>query len=246
MSASQKTGFRLLAAGEAALVVELGETIDAAVNQRVHVLDAAIAAAKLAGVVETVPTYRSILVSFDPLATDAEALGAAIAAIAAGDLDHAAPSGRRWFIPVAFGGEYGEDLEDVARRTALSTDEVVRLHTAEDYRVYMLGFSPGFAYLGTLPKPLHLPRRETPRLKTPAGSVMQGGAQAAISPTAMPSGWHILGRTPVRIFDLAAAQPFLLAPGDHVRFVAIAPARFAGLAALAEQGKLVPDSEALS
>ena len=107
MSALQKTGFRLLAAGEAALVVELGETIDAAVNQRVHVLDAAIAAAKLAGVVETVPTYRSILVSFDPLATDAEALGAAIAAIAAGDLDHAAPSGRRWFIPVAFGGEYG-------------------------------------------------------------------------------------------------------------------------------------------
>ncbi|MBL8838541.1 MAG: allophanate hydrolase subunit 1, partial [Alphaproteobacteria bacterium] len=145
-----------------------------------------------------------------------------------------------------FGGAYGEDLDDVARRTNLSTAEVVALHTEADYRVYMLGFSPGFAYLGALPKALHLPRRETPRLKTPAGSVMQGGAQAAISPTAMPSGWHILGRTPVRIFDLAAARPFLLSPGDHVRFVAVPPARFTGLAALAERGALAPDSEALS
>lgn len=237
---------RLLPAGEAALVVELGEAIDPAVNQRVHQLDAAIAAAKLAGVVETVPTYRSILVGFDPLATDAATLGAAITALAAQDFSHAAPTGRRWFIPVAFGGEYGEDLDDVARRTKLSSAEVVALHTAEDYRVYMIGFSPGFAYLGTLPKALHLPRRETPRLKTPAGSVMQGGAQAAISPTAMPSGWHILGRTPVRIFDLAAARPFLLSPGDHVRFVAVPAARFIGLAALAERGALVPDSEALA
>ena len=117
MKTAAPADIRLLPAGEAALVVELGETIDPAVNQRVHLLDAAIAAARLPGVVETVPTYRSILVSFDPKAADATALGAAITTLAAQDFSHAAPSGRRWFIPATFGGEFGEDLDDVARRT---------------------------------------------------------------------------------------------------------------------------------
>jgi KipI family sensor histidine kinase inhibitor len=243
---SASDALRLLSAGEAALVVELGDAIDPAINARVHRLDAAIAAARLPGVVETIPTYRSILVCFDPLATEAAALGAAIRALAA-DLAHApAAAGRRWIIPAAFGGEHGEDLAEVARRVSLSPAEVVALHTAADYRVYMLGFSPGFAYLGALPRPLHLPRREVPRLKTPAGTVMQGGAQAAISPTAMPSGWHLLGRTPVRLFDLARDPPFLLAPGDHVRFVAIPSADYVRLAADSERGRLRVESEVLA
>jgi KipI family sensor histidine kinase inhibitor len=236
---------RLLPAGEAALVVELGDTIDPAINACVHRLDAAIAAAHLAGVVETIPTYRSILVSFDPAATSADALGDAIRALAGAADTGPAAAGRRWLIPAAFGGEYGEDLEEVARRVALSPAEVVRLHETTDYRVYMIGFSPGFAYLGTLAEALRLPRRENPRLKTPAGTVMQGGAQAAISPTAMPSGWHLLGRTPVRLFDLARDPPFLLAPGDHVRLVAIPASDYQRLAADAERGALVVESERL-
>jgi KipI family sensor histidine kinase inhibitor len=239
------TQLRFLPAGEAALVVELGDTIDPAINARVHRLDAAIAAARLGGVVETIPTYRSILVSFDPEAASAEALGDAIRALAGAADAALAAAGRRWLIPAAFGGEYGEDLEDVARRVELSPAEVVKRHEATDYRVYMLGFSPGFAYLGTLDEALRLPRRENPRLKTPAGTVMQGGAQAAISPTAMPSGWHLLGRTPVRLFDLARDPPFLLAPGDHVRLVAIPAADFARLAADAEHGTLKVESAAL-
>jgi KipI family sensor histidine kinase inhibitor len=236
---------RLLPAGEAGLVVELGDAIDPAINARVHRLDAAIGAARLPGVIETIPTYRSILVSFDPEAASPEALGSAIRALAGSAEDASAAAGHRWFMPTAFGGEYGEDLEEVARRVELSPAEVVKRHEAADYRVYMLGFSPGFAYLGTLPEALRLPRRETPRLKTPAGTVMQGGAQAAISPTAMPSGWHLLGRTPVRLFDLARDPPFLLAPGDHVRLVAIPAADFPRLAADAERGALRVESEAL-
>ncbi len=237
---------RILPAGDGALVVELGDGIEPALNERVHRLDLRIVEAALPGVVETVPTYRSILVTFDPLETDAAALTARVLDLAAGLSDAAASGGRRWIIPVCFGGPHGEDLEDVARRTGLTPDEVVALHCAADYRVYMLGFSPGFAYLGGLPEPLHLPRRENPRLKTPAGSLMQGGAQAAVSPLAMPSGWHLLGRTPLRMFDVRRPRPFLLAPGDRVRVTAIGAPEYDRLAAEAARTDLLPqlDEEA--
>ncbi len=236
----------LLPAGDAALVAELGDAIDPDLNDAVQALDAALAAAAPAGLVETVPTYRSLLVHYDPCLTDAATLGALLRDLVQG-LDRAArPAGRRWFLPVCFGGDLGEDLGFVAARTGRTETQVVALHCAADYRVYMLGFSPGFAYLGGLPAELHLPRRENPRLSTPAGSIMQGGAQAAVSPMVMPSGWHLLGRTPVRSFDLRRDQPFLLAPGDRLRFHAIDRDRFDALSARAEAGQLMPDSEALS
>jgi len=231
---------RLLPAGEAALLVELGDTIDPDLNEAVHRLDAAINRAELDGVVETVPTYRSILVSFDPTRTTAPALAAAISALktAAGDAN--ATERRRWFVPVCFGGAHGEDLVEVASRAGLSAEAVVDLHCAADYRVYMLGFSPGFAYLGGLPEALHLPRRENPRAVTPAGSFMQGGSQAALSPVAMPSGWHLIGRTPLCLFDPGRSQPFPLAPGDRVRLVAIGAGDFDRMAGRTD---LLPDSE---
>lgn len=236
----------LLPAGDAALVAELGDTIDPALNEAVQALDAALTDAAPAGLVETVPTYRSLLVHYDPCLTDAETLGAILRDLA-GSLDASArPAGRRWFLPVAFGADLGVDLGFVAGQTGRTEAEVVALHCAADYRVYMLGFSPGFAYLGGLAPELHLARRENPRLSTPAGSIMQGGAQACVSPLAMPSGWHILGQTPVLTFDLRRERPFLLAPGDRVRFIAIDRDRFAALQAEAAAGGLVPDSEALS
>ncbi len=236
----------LLPAGDAALVAELGDAIDPDLNDAVQALDAALAAAAPAGLVETVPTYRSLLVHYDPCLTDAETLGALLRGLARG-LDQAArAAGRRWFLPVCFGGDLGEDLGFVADRTGRTEAAVAALHCAADYRVYMLGFSPGFAYLGGLPAELHLPRRENPRLSTPAGSIMQGGAQAAVSPMVMPSGWHLLGQTPVRTFDLRRDRPFLLAPGDRLRFQAIDRDRFAALSARAEAGDLMPESEALS
>ncbi|MFP5515076.1 MAG: 5-oxoprolinase subunit PxpB [Alphaproteobacteria bacterium] len=234
---------KILTAGDRALIVELGDGIDVGLNDRVHRLDRRIADAAIAGVVETVPTYRSILVTFDPLAVEAEAVARRVLDLAAGLPDRSEPSGRRWVVPVCFGGAHGEDLEEVARRTGLTPEKVIELHCAADYRVYMLGFSPGFAYLGGLPEALHLPRRENPRLKTPAGTIMQGGAQASVSPLAMPSGWHLLGRTPLKTFDARRARPFLLAPGDRVRFTAIDAVEYDRLAAEVERTDLLPQLE---
>jgi len=235
---------RLLPAGDGALVIELGEAIAPEINARVHALDAAIGRAGIRCISETVPTYRSILVYFDALAADAGSLSERLLALAAEDHSRDETTARRWHIPVAYGGAHGIDLEDVAKATGLSTAEVVALHAAADYAVYMIGFSPGFAYLGGLAEALHLPRRTNPRLKTPAGSVMVGGMQAAISPLAMPSGWHILGTTPARLFEPAAAEPFLLRPGDRVRFQPVSVADFERLSQAARHAGWRPDHDA--
>jgi 5-oxoprolinase (ATP-hydrolysing) subunit B len=234
---------RLLTAGEGAVVVEFGDTVDPALNDAVQRLDAAIRDARIAGVIETTPTYRSVLVNFDPLAIDPAELGRRLLVLVAQPAATASRTLRRWFIPVAFGGEHGWDLEEVGTRTGLGVARVIALHCATEYRVYMLGFSPGYAYLGAPPAELQLPRRATPRLMVPANAVMQGGGQAGISPLAMPSGWHILGRTPIRLFDMRRDPPFLLAPGDRVRFQAIDADAFARMEAEAEGTVITPDSE---
>jgi 5-oxoprolinase (ATP-hydrolysing) subunit B len=234
---------RLLTAGEGAVVVEFGDTVDPALNDAVQRLDAAIRDARIAGVIESTPTYRSVLVNFDPLAIDPSELGRRLLALATKPAATTSRTLRRWFIPVAFGGEHGWDLEEVGQRTGLGAARVVELHCATEYRVYMLGFSPGYAYLGAPPAELQLPRRATPRLMVPANAIMQGGGQAGISPLAMPSGWHILGRTPIRLFDMRRDPPFLLAPGDRVRFHAIDADAFARSEAEAERAVITPASE---
>lgn len=227
---------RLLPAGDAALAIEFGDAIDPALNARVHALDRAIAADPPAGLVETVPTYRSLLVHFDPLTTDAATLGAILLARAATTAEAAATAGRLFRIPVRYGGPMGEDLESVAERLNLTPEQVVALHAGEDFPVYMIGFSPGLAYLGGLPAALHLPRRDNPRAAVPRGAVLMAGQQTLFYPVEMPTGFHVLGRTPVRCFDIARPDPFLLRPGDRVRFVPIDDAEYARLDAAAEAG----------
>ncbi|MDF1585185.1 5-oxoprolinase subunit PxpB [Marinimicrococcus flavescens] len=226
---------RILHAGDAAFVIELGETVDPAINDRILALDARLREAALPGVTELVPTYRSLLVHFDPDAVDGLELLGRLRGL---DLEHPgeAPAGRAWTVPVCYGGEHGVDLEEVAERHGLTVEEAVRLHAGGTYRVYMIGFAPGFAYLGGLDQRLHTPRRVNPRLKTPAGSVSVGGIQAAISSVEAPSGWHLLGQTPVRAFDPGREPPFLFAAGDTVRFRPIDAAEFAALAARAADG----------
>lgn len=219
---------RIVPVGDAAILIELGETIDPASNAAVLALDARIRALELEGVVELVPTYRSLLVHYDPDRVDGRALLARLSAL---DLEHPGtpPEGRLWTVPVAYGGAFGIDLEAVAARHGLTAEEVVRLHSAPTYRVYMVGFVPGFTYLGGLDPRLHTPRLEDPRPRAPAGSVSIGGIQAGIASVEIPSGWHLLGRTPVRTFDPERTPPLLLEPGDRVRFVPIDPATFAEL-----------------
>jgi KipI family sensor histidine kinase inhibitor len=231
---------RYLSAGDAGLVVELGSEIDAAVNDRVVALAAALEAMGLPGIRECVPTYRSLLVQYDPVTLPRTDLIAAVEGCWP-PTPLAGSARTHWRVPVLYGGEAGEDLPAVAALHGLSEEEVVRLHSGASYRVYMLGFAPGFAYLGGLPERIHTSRRADPRAQTPPGSISIGGQQAAISPPLpIPSGWHLLGRTPVRSYDPArSAMPFLFAPGDIVRFEPVSALDYATLRAAAEAGDLV-------
>ena len=215
---------RYLHAGDAALVVEFGDAISPELNEAVLGLDAALTQAAVPGVLEAVPTYRSLLVQYDPRATTVDALVGALEELRYRPLP--VPDPRHWEVPVVFGGEWGIDLEAVAAELRLSADEVVHLFTAAEYRVYMIGFVPGYSYLGPLPERLHIPRRQSPRAKVPAGSIGIGGIQAGLYSVAIPSGWHLLGRTPLRAFDKERDPPFLFRTGDRIRFVAIDEAEF--------------------
>ena len=230
---------KILPCGDAALAVEFGTEIDPRLNARVLALDARVAQG-LPGVVETVPTYRSLLVHYDPTATDFERLSADLLALCA-DLPDTPAEGRLWRIPVVYGGAFGIDLDDVAARHGLTPAQVIEKHAAATYRVYMIGFLPGFSYLGGLDPAIATPRRESPRTHTPAGVVSIGGVQALVSSIAAPSGWHLLGRTPVRTFMPGRDPTFLLAPGDRVRFDPIAPERWDGLERAAAAGELVAE-----
>jgi KipI family sensor histidine kinase inhibitor len=235
---------RFLDAGDRGLVVEFGSAIDEAINARVTALDASIAAARIAGIDETIPTYRSLLVLFDPLVISRAALRSALQTVLVTGVDADAAVRRRWRVPVLYGGASGEDLDAVAALHQLSTETVIALHSGAEYRVYMIGFSPGFSYLGGLPEALHTSRRTTPRQKTPPRSVSIGGRQAAVSPPLeLPSGWHLLGQTPVRSYDpRRTEQPFLFRTGDLIRFVPVTPGEYDRLCRAAEQGELVAEA----
>lgn len=233
---------KVLCAGDRALTVEFSDRIDAEVNARVIALAAALRAEPESGVCEVVESYRSLLVLYDPeIARGAElarCLGRRAAAI--GDVATAA---RLWRVPMAFGGSAGLDFEDMAKMKGLSTDELVALFTEPEYRVYMIGFAPGFAYLGGLPELLHTPRLPTPRQRLEAGAIGIGGKQANINSVPGPSGWRFLGRTPVKLFDPARAQPFLFRAGDAVRFFPIGEAEARDLDAAAAAGNILVEPE---
>lgn len=231
---------RVLPSGDAALTVEFGRSIDIEANRRVLALDHAVAAAHIAGVTETVPTYRSLLIHYDPVRIGFAALSQRILALVPQDTPKSMAT-RRWRIPVAYGGAHGIDLDDVARAHDMSTTELIARHTGGDYRVAMIGFTPGFAYLSGLDPSIATPRRASPRTHTPSGTISIGGTQAGIQCLAAPSGWHLLGRTPVRTFHPQRDPAFLLEPGDAVTFEAIGPAQFDRLDSAAERGEPVAE-----
>jgi KipI family sensor histidine kinase inhibitor len=212
---------RILAQGEGGIVVELGDTIDDQVNARVHALASAIRA-RLPGAVEVVPSYRSLLVLHDPVRTPRAGLMRRLRALAASleDAPVAVPH-RVVRLPVCYGGPHGPDLDEVAAVAGRSAEAVVALHAAPVYRVHLLGFTPGFPYLGGLDPALNVPRLEAPRSRIPAGSVAIGGGQTGVYPVESPGGWRLIGRTPLRLFDPRRPRPFLLAAGDGLRFVPI-------------------------
>ena len=211
------TPARIVSAGDSALVAEFENRIDPAINARVVSLAAALNGARASGVREIVPTYRSVTVYFDPLRTDQDALVAQINRLATEPVGDAAASTAH-HVPVCYGGELGPDLDAIASRAGLTPAEVVSAHAARTYRVFMLGFLPGFAYMGAIDERLSVPRRSVPRTRVPGGSVEIAGTQTGIHPRDAPGGWHLLGRTPLRFFDVTQIEPALLKPGDTVRF----------------------------
>lgn len=231
---------RLLPSGDHAITVEYSRDIDDAANARVLALDRALARDPIEGVTEAVPTYRSLLVHYDPVQIDFDALSARLTALARLPADTGSRA-RRWRIPVAYGGEQGIDLEDVAKALRTTPDEVVARHAGGNYRVAMIGFTPGWSYLSGLDKSLHLPRRQDPRIMTPAGTISIGGVQAGVQCIAGPSGWHLLGCTPVRTYQLHRDPTFLLEPGDYVTFFRIDAITYAEQLRAAEAGEIVAE-----
>ncbi len=228
---------RFLPAGESALVVEFGQTIDPEVHDRVMALDAALARAKIEGVLEAVPTYRSIMVHFDPRRVTTEALTEALRR-----LETAAPARTRptrWRIPACYDPPHAEDLAELAAILGLPPERIVALHAGALYRVYMYGFAPGYTFLGGLPEALRVSRRATPRTPAPPGSLLIAGGQALIASVAMPTGWYGLGRTPVKVFDPRRDRVFLADIGDEIAFERIDSATFDAMSRAAEAGELV-------
>ena len=214
---------RILPAGDRALVADFGNVISEDVNRKVNALKKSLLAEKAAGVREMIPTYRSLLVEYNPTVITMQELSRRIEAA---NIDGAATEteNRRVLeIPCCYGGKYGEDLAGMAELTGLSEKEIIDIHAGTEYRVYMLGFLPGFVYLGGMDERIAAPRLKTPRVSIPAGSVGIGGSQTGVYPMASPGGWRLIGMTPVAFYDPKREKPVLCEAGDYIRFVPISP-----------------------
>lgn len=217
---------RLYYMGDRGLLLEFGDEISPEVNEKVRRMALAIQEEGTEGIIETVPTYRSLLIIYNPLILSIEELKDRLGGIEEGLQKAPFPEPKLTRIPVIYGGPYGPDLDDVARYHRITPEEVSRLHCSKPYLIYMIGFMPGFPYMGELPEELVTPRLKTPRLSVPAGSVAIAQRQTGIYSMESPGGWQILGRTPVRLFDPEKEPPTLLQMGDRVQFFQISEKEF--------------------
>lgn len=217
---------KILPAGDRALVADFGNVISEDVNRKVNVLKKSLLAAKVAGVREMIPTYRSLLVEYNPSVISMQDLSRRIEAASLEGAGVEAEKKRVLEIPCCYGGQYGEDLAGLAELTGLSEKEIIDIHAGTEYRVYMLGFLPGFVYLGGMDERIAAPRLKSPRVSIPAGSVGIGGSQTGVYPMASPGGWRLIGMTPVDFYDPKREKPVLCEAGDYIRFVPISPEEY--------------------
>ena len=215
--------FRIRISGDRAIIAEYGDTIDERVNEKVRAVTAMLRQSSVEGIDLILPSYRSIGICFDPLVLSVSEIDNLLSGLESG-LDTAAiPEARTVEIPVCYGGEYGPDIDFVAEHNGIDPEEVIRIHSAAPYRIFTIGFAPGFFYLGGLDSRLHTPRMETPRAMVPAGSVGIAETQTGAYPIDSPGGWRIIGRTPLRLFDASRPEPFFYQAGDSIRFMPISP-----------------------
>ena len=217
---------RIRLSGDRAILVEYGDAIDPAVNERVRAMAALLKRSRPEGVEAVIPAYRNLSILYDPLVTSPDQILPRLRALEARLLEIEVPTPRIVEIPVLYGGEYGPDIGFVAEHNGLSVEEVIAIHAGTVYPIYMIGFTPGFCYLGGLDSRIHTPRRKTPRTLLPAGSVGIAEAQTGIYPVDSPGGWQIIGRTPLRLFVPERENPFLYDAGDRIRFEPVSDAEF--------------------
>ena len=209
--------------GDSSVLIQLGDEIDFTINQHVHALANLIETSSLNGVVETVPAYATLLVHYNPLVLSLTQIKNHLRTKMDQVEETAHRKPRQIQVPVRYGGEYGIDLESVASHLHLRVEDVIRIHSEKIYTVYMMGFTPGYPYMGKLDDALIMPRLETPRTRVPAGTVAIAGSQTGIYSIESPGGWNLIGWTPLRLLDPNSDSPFLFAPGDEVKFVAERP-----------------------
>ncbi|GLQ34698.1 allophanate hydrolase [Amylibacter marinus] len=220
---------RLYPMGDSAFVVELGDAVDPGINQAVLGLELTLNHMSIHGLSEIVPSYRSLMILFDPLILPLETLTQKIHQALLQSPNTPLPRARHWTIPVCYGADHGEDITEVSTLLNITVPEIIAAHTNAEYRVYMIGFSPGYAYLGGLSPRLHIPRRQTPRPAVKPGAIGIAGQQACVFTNAAPTGWYILGATPIPAFEPARDPACLFRAGDQLRFAEISPDRYNNL-----------------
>ena len=208
-------------AGDRGLLVEYGDRIDLAINRKVRSMAVLLDQSPPNGIIEVIPTYRSLLIVYDPAETEPETIQTGLETLEGRLADIEIPSPKTVEIQVCYGGEFGPDIGFVAESHDLTEDAVIVIHSATEYPIYMIGFTPGFPFLGGLSEKLHTPRLESPRTHVPAGSVGIANNQTGIYPVASPGGWQLIGQTPLNLFDPTRKNPFLYNTGDRIRFVPI-------------------------
>lgn len=232
---------KYLPAGDKALIMEFGNEIAKDINAKIRNVVRFLDEANLKGIEELLPTYRSIMIMYDPLKIEYDELIKTLDELSTKFSEGSKEVIRIVEIPTLYGGEYGPDINYVAEHNKITTDEVVNIHTGTDYLVYMLGFTPGFTYLGGMSDKIATPRLASPRAKIPAGSVGIAGAQTGMYPSETPGGWQLIGRTPLKLYDPSKEPPVMLNAGDYVRYVSITEQEYMDLQKLVSEGKYEPN-----
>lgn len=228
---------RILTEGDSSLLIEFGKEISPEVNAKITGTVQLLKEQHIEGVLDIIPAFCSLLLNYDPRVISYDELKDRMERLVKLDVKTGKQTKRIYEIPVCYGGEYGPDLENIAEHAGLSVEEVIQIHSSKDYLIYMLGFLPGFCYLGGLDERIHTPRLANPRVKINAGSVGIGGSQTGIYPLESPGGWQLMGLTPVKTYDPEREIPILVQAGDYIRFVPIDEQEFIRIKELVERGE---------
>jgi inhibitor of KinA len=228
---------KYLIAGDRALVVEFGDGIEEGINSKIRSLTLAIEREGILGIIETIPTYRSLMLIYEPMIIELGQLIDIVKSIEIKIDEMKLPQAKVIEIPTLYGGKYGPDIDFVASHNKISSDEVIKIHTSPEYLIYMIGFTPGLPYLGGMKDKIATPRLQNPRVKIPVGSVGIAGGQTGIYPIESPGGWQLIGRTPVKLYEPYRKEPILLNAGDYLKFVQIDENEYKNIQALEREGK---------